>query len=390
MKFIPFNARRNPCQGGEMTEKSFGVPCILHPKNSAAGICMFCDLCFCKQCLTKIGKKSICLDCGKNLYRFITPHQLAIFSGRSNELLAQRVCGILNVSLGNMRFTDFEGSEMRPQFLDNLRGKRVFIIQPTVASEDELGAKFREELLIMIRAAKQASAQEVCVIIPDFAYQRQERKTQPRIAISARLMIDLLETAGADRFVFIDLHAGAIQGFTNKPVDHLWATPLLLKEAFADLIIPGKTVFLTDAGYAKVVSAYARKFSAGFAVAHKEGRDTSDDKVDQITIIGDVTGKFVVIIDDIVKSAGTMITMARACLRNGAIKVVGGGIHGELTEGAAEKIQLSCLDLLAVTDTVHIPERKLVEKIRVVSVDKLIADAIKAIYEYGSVSALFD
>ncbi|MFA6296069.1 MAG: ribose-phosphate diphosphokinase [Patescibacteria group bacterium] len=373
-----------------MTEKSFGVHCILHQENSAEGICMFCDQCFCSQCLTKIGKKFICRDCGKTLYRSVTPHQLAIFSGRSNELLAQRVCNKLGVELGKMRFTDFEGSEMRPQFLENLRGRRVFIIQPTVASEDELGAKVREELLIMIRAAKQASAQEVCVVIPDFAYQRQERKTQPRIAISARLMIDLFETAGADRFVFVDLHAGAIQGFTNKPVDHLWATPLLLKEAFADLIDSNRTVFLTDAGYAKVVGAYARKFGVGFAVAHKEGRDTTDDRVDQITIIGNVSGKVVLIIDDIVKSAGTMIKMGQACLKNGAIKVVGGGIHGELTEGAAERIQLSCLDFLAVTDTVHIPERKLHEKIRVVSVDKLIADAIKAIYEYGSVSALFD
>ncbi len=363
--------------------------CERHPE-SRQTFCFFCGEYGCSKCMARIGKHNICGKCAKQLHEAITPHQLAIFSGRSNEPLAQRVCSILGIPLGQMRFKDFEGSEMRPQFLENIRGKRVFILQPTVAGEDAIGAKMREELLLMVRAAKQASAQEVCVVIPDFAYQRQERKTQARIAISARLMVDLLETAGADRFVFLDLHAGAIQGFTSKPADHLWATPLLLKEALADHVAPGQTVFLTDAGYAKVVSAYARKFGVDFAVAHKEGRDKKDDQIDSIRIVGDVRGKIVVIIDDIVKSAKTMIEMAKACLRDGAIKVVGAGIHGELTEGAAERIELSCLEFLAITDTVHISDKKRNKKIVIVSTDKLIAQAIKAIYEYGSVSELFD
>ena len=352
--------------------------------------CMFCTRGICSPCYSVMGLVRICDDCAKQLHQSTTPHKMFVCAGRSHPELASEICKILGVPLGQMKITDFDGGEIKPQFRDNIRGRRVVIIQPTVAHSAELGRRCREELRIMVRAAKLASAHEITVVIPDFAYQRQERKTSPRIAITARLEIDLLETAGVDRFVFMDLHAEAIQGFASVPVDHLWATPLLLKKAFSGLVIPGKTVFLTDAGYAKIVGAYARHFGVDFAIAHKEGRAEGADQVSRIIIIGDVKGKIVLLLDDIVKTGFTMIEMAKACLKAGAIKVYGGGIHGELPEGASDRVQASCLEYLAVTDSVDIPKNKLRPKIRVVSVAELIAKAIEQIYEYGSVSQLFD
>lgn len=345
--------------------------------------CVFCHGQFCNDCLLHVGSKNICKNCVAAL-RQVTLPELKIFSGRSNPTLAENICACLGMPLGRMKFTDFEGTELKPQFAESIRGKDVFIMQ----SMDT--PRYREEMYLMLDAARRASAEDITAVIPCFGYQRQERKTEPRTPISAKLFSDFLVASGAKRLVLVDLHADAIQGFTNLPTDHLWATAILLKQAFSDLIEPGKSVFVTDLGRSKIVNKYARDSRVAVAFAYKQGRESGADFIEEVRLNGDVRGKICIILDDIVKTAGTMDEIAKACLADGAVEVYGGGIHGELPGRAIDKIAKSCLKWLAVTDSVEVPKEKRISKIRVVSIAKLLADAIYQIHIKGSVSSLFD
>ncbi len=307
-----------------------------------------------------------------------------IFSGTANKELAEEICKFIGVPMGETRMQRFSDGEIYFQLLENVRGADVFVVQPTSFPVDQ----HLVELLIMIDALKRASAARITVVIPYYGYARQDRKDRPRVAISSKLVADLLTTAGANRALLVDLHAAQIQGFFNIPVDHLFASPVLVTY-FRDLNLPNLTVVSPDAGGVERARFFAKKLDAPLAIVDKRRTDINVTEV--MNVIGDVKGRTCLILDDIIDTAGTMVKTVEALLDQGATKVYACASHAVLSGPAVERIAASRLEELVVSNTIPLREdARRVAKIRVLSIAGLLGRAIESIHMETSVSTLFN
>ncbi|RMF92436.1 MAG: ribose-phosphate pyrophosphokinase [Candidatus Schekmanbacteria bacterium] len=309
--------------------------------------------------------------------------EIKVFSGNSNKPLAEEICSNLNIPLGDAFVGRFSDGEIHVQINENVRGKDVFLIQSGSAPVN----RNLMELLIMIDALKRASAGRITAVIPYFCYARQDRKVQPRVPITSKLVADLITAAGANRLLTMDLHAGQIQGFFNIPVDHLFAEPVLIdylqKKNFSSLV-----VISPDAGGVERARAIAKKLKLSLAIIDKRRDAPNVAKV--MNIIGDVKDKDVIIIDDIIDTAGTLIQAVDALTKNGAVRVFASCTHPVLSGPAIERISNSeALEEVIVTNTIALNENKKIPKIKVLSVASLLAKAINNIHTGQSVSSLF-
>ncbi len=306
-----------------------------------------------------------------------------IFCGTANEPLADEVCAFLQMTRGQAHITRFKDGEVYLQIQENVRGGDVFVIQPTCRPVDE----HLMELLLMIDALKRASARRITAVIPYFGYARQDRKDKPRVPISSKLVADLLTTAGADRALIVDLHAPQLQGFFNIPVDHLFASPVLVQH-FKDLKLPNLTVVSPDAGGVERARFFAKKMDSALAIVDK--RRVEMNVAEIMHVIGDVKGRTCLILDDLIDTAGTLVKTAAALMENGASAVYACASHAVLSGPAVDNISQSCITEVVVTNTIPLNEAAKKEpKIKVLSIAGLIGRAIQSIHEETSVSKLF-
>src|ERR1700680_169998 len=306
-----------------------------------------------------------------------------IFSGTANERLADDVCEFLGLTRNLAQVTRFRDGECYVQIQENVRGADVFVLQPTCRPVDE----HLMELLLMIDALKRASARRITAVVPYYGYGRQDRKDKPRAPISAKLVADLLTTAGADRALIIDPHASQIQGFFNIPVDPLFASPVLV-DYFKRLNLPNLTVVSPDAGGVERARFFAKKMDSALAIVDKRRIEANVAEI--MNVIGDVQGRTCLVIDDLIDTAGTLVKTAAALMENGATAVYACCSHPVLSGPAVENIAQSCIKEVVVTDTIPLTdEAKKEPKIVVRSVAGLIGRAIQSIHEETSVSKLF-
>jgi ribose-phosphate pyrophosphokinase len=310
-------------------------------------------------------------------------NELKIFGGTANAALTNEICEFLDCELGKSSLTRFSDGEIYFQILENVRGADVFIIQPTCPPVDSNLI----ELCLMIDAFKRASARRITAVIPYFGYARQDRKDKPRVPISSKLVSDLLVASGTDRLLMMDLHAPQIQGFFSIPVDHLFAAPVLV-EHFQKLNLPNLTVVSPDAGGVERARAFAKRLNADLAMVNKRRIEANVAQV--MNVIGDVKNRTCLVVDDIIDTAGTLVKNAEALLKAGATKVYASCTHPVLSGPAVERIQNSELIEVMVTNTIPLhAAAKQCKKISVLSVGKLLAQAIQSIHEETSVSVLF-
>ena len=306
-----------------------------------------------------------------------------IFSGTANPALADEICNFLGMARAQCNINRFSDGEVYVQLLENVRGGDVFVVQPTCHPVNE----HIMELLMMIDALKRASARRITTVIPYFGYARQDRKDKPRAPISSKLIADLLTTAGAHRALIVDLHAPQIQGFFNIPVDHLFASPVLVDEV-RKLALPALTVVSPDAGGVERARFFAKKMDSALAIVDKRRVDMNVTEV--LHVIGDVRGRTALILDDIIDTAGTLCKTADALMEAGAAKVYACATHAVLSGPAVERISKSRLEQVIVTNTIPLSTAARNEpKIVVRSIGGLIARAIQSIHEETSVSTLF-
>jgi ribose-phosphate pyrophosphokinase len=306
-----------------------------------------------------------------------------IFSGTANEPLADEVCQFLGMQRGQAQVIRFADGEAYVQIQENVRGCDVFVMQPTCRPVDE----HLMELLLMIDALKRASARRITAVVPYYGYARQDRKDKPRAPISAKLVADLLTTAGAHRALIVDPHTPQIQGFFNIPVDHLFASPVLV-DHFRKLNLPNLTVVSPDAGGVERARFFAKKVDAALAIVDK--RRVEMNVAEVMNVIGDVRGRSCLIIDDLIDTAGTTVKTAAALLENGATSVYACASHAVLSDPAVENIHNSAIQHVVVTNTIPLTaEAKAEAKIMVLSIAGLIGRAIQSIHEETSVSKLF-
>lgn len=310
-------------------------------------------------------------------------NEMKIFSGNSNRALAEEICQYLKVPLGDAFLGRFSDGEIQFQILENVRGADVFVIQSTCPPVDSN----LMELLIMLDAFRRASARRITAVIPYFGYARQDRKDKPRVPISAKLVADLLTTAGASRILAMDLHAGQIQGFFSIPVDHLFAAPVLV-EYFRKKAIPDLVVVSPDAGGVERARAYAKRLNAELAIIDKRRERANVAEV--LHIIGEVQGRTALIVDDMIDTAGTLTEVAEALLNGGARQVYACCTHPVFSGPAIERIEKAPLVEVVVTNTIPLsPRGRSVSKITCLSVAPLLGEAIRSIHEETSVSRLF-
>jgi len=306
-----------------------------------------------------------------------------IFSGSANMRLADDVCEFLGLVRNQALVTRFKDGEAYVQIQENVRGADVFVIQPTSRPVDE----HLMELLLMIDALKRASARRITAVIPYYGYGRQDRKDKPRSPISAKLVADLLTTAGANRALIIDPHASQIQGFFNIPVDPLFASPVLVSH-FKDMNLPNLTVVSPDAGGVERARFFAKKMDSALAIMDKRRVEMNEAEI--MHVIGDVKGRTCLVLDDLIDTAGTLVKTASALMENGAMAVYACASHPVLSGPAIENLRDSCIKEVVVTDTIPLTEEAKKEpKITVRSVAGLIGRAIQSIHEETSVSKLF-
>jgi len=308
--------------------------------------------------------------------------ELKIFSGNAHPELAQKIANYLDVPLGASEIRTFSDGEIWVKYNDNIRGRDIFIIQPTFAPPRNL-----LELLIMIDTARRASARRITAVIPYFGYARQDRKDQPRVAITAKLVANLIVTAGADRVLTMDLHTPQIQGFFDIPLDHLYASPIL-KDYFTKKNIPDLVVVSPDVGSNALARAYARRLHAPLAIIDK--RRPKSDVSEVLDLIGSVEGKNAFIIDDIIDTAGTLVNAARALKERGAKKVYAACTHPVLSGEAIQRLSEPAICQVTFTDTIPLSEEKRLDKFNVLTVSALFGEAIKRIHTEQSISNLFD
>ena len=309
--------------------------------------------------------------------------ELKIFSGNANPALAHEICTYLGTKLGEATVASFSDGEIRVKIEENVRGGDVFVVQSSCQPvNDSL-----MELLIIIDALKRSSANRITAVIPYFGYARQDRKDQPRVPISAKLVADLISTAGTDRVLTMDLHAGQIQGFFNVPVDHLYALPVLLdyitKKKVSDLVVVSP-----DAGGVERARAFAKRLEANLAIIDKRREGPNQTQI--MNIIGDVAGKSALLLDDMIDTAGSIVKGAQACMDHGAREVWAACTHAVLTGPALDRIQQSCLKQVIVTDSIPLRgKEQICQKLHQLSVAPLLGEAIRRIHEDESVSSLF-
>jgi len=310
-------------------------------------------------------------------------NDLLIFSGNANPELARKICHGLKVPLGNAEVDKFNDGEVRIRIREDVRGRDVFIVQPTCYPVNENLV----ELLILIDAIRRSSARRITAVVPYYGYSRQDRKDRPRVPITAKLVANLITVSGANRVLTMDLHAGQIQGFFDIPLDNLFAVNVFM-DYFEHKHLPNLVVVSPDVGGIKMARAYAKKFKADLAVVDK--RRINDKEAEVMNIMGEVKGKNVCLIDDLVATAGTLVEAVAALKNAGAKKVFAAATHPVLSGPAIERIEHSELEELIVTDTIPIPKEKRTSRIKVVSVAPLLAKAIDRIHNEESVSTLFD
>ena len=306
---------------------------------------------------------------------------LKIFTGTANPQLAQRIADCLGIPLGKAQVSRFPDGESWVKILENVRGQDVFVVQPTCNPANE----HLMELLIMIDALRRASAARITAVIPFYGYARQDRKDQPRVPITAKLVANLLVSAGTTRLLTVDLHAQQLQGFFDIPVDHLYASPVIGKYLL-EKKLERPVVVSPDTGGLKMAHAYSEMLNAGLALVAKQRKGPSE--VEALTMVGDVKGGNCVLVDDLATTAGTLTTAARILKQNGAATVCAAVTHAALTPTGIERLQASDISELVVTDTVPFTATGSV-KVTVLSVAGLLAEAIIRIHDNQSVSSLF-
>ncbi|MBD3235106.1 MAG: ribose-phosphate diphosphokinase [Candidatus Eisenbacteria bacterium] len=305
-----------------------------------------------------------------------------IFSGSAHPALARRIARSIGVKLGTAKLDRFADGEIEARILENIRGHDVFIVQPTCAPAENL-----LELLILIDAARRASADRVTAVIPYFGYARQDRKDRPRAPISAKLVANLITQAGADRVLTMDLHAPQIQGFFDIPLDHLYAKPILVRH-FTKLRIPNMVVVAPDLGAVKMVRSYAERLGAPLAIIDKRRRSADTSEV--MEIIGHVKGHNAVLIDDLISTAGTLKNAAIALRKAGARAVYAGATHPCFSKDTRRNLAAGHFKQVVVTDTIPQARKDLAKSVKVRSVGELIGEAIQRIHEEESLSSLFE
>ena len=306
---------------------------------------------------------------------------MRIFAGRANRQLAQEIVNYLGTDLGDCEIKQFADGELFAQYNENVRGVDVFIVQSTFPPAENL-----MELLIMIDAACRASALRITAVIPYFGYARQDRKDQPRVAITAKLVANLITMAGAHRVLTMDLHAGQIQGFFDIPLDHLFASPVLV-DYFSKLDVEDMTMVAPDIGSVRMARAFAKRLRAPFALIDK--RRPMPNVSEVVNVIGDVDGRNVILIDDLIDTGGTIVNAAKALALNGARDIYVGCTHGVFSGDAVERITESCVKEMVVTNTIPMDDKRSSPKIKVLSVADLLGEAMRRIHGGESVSSLF-
>ncbi|MDO8603336.1 MAG: ribose-phosphate pyrophosphokinase [Candidatus Omnitrophota bacterium] len=308
---------------------------------------------------------------------------MEIITGNANPILAKEICKYLKMPLGDALVTTFNEGEIRVKINKNVRGKDVFIVQPTCPPVNNN----LMELLILIDALKRASAKRITAVLPYFGYARQDRKDQPRVPITAKLVANLITTAGVDRILTVDLHAGQIQGFFDIPMDHLYAVNIFVshikKIKLKDIVIVSP-----DVGGIKMARAYAKKFDAPLAIVDK--RRISGEETEAMNILGDIKGKNLIIVDDLVATASSLVEAAAALKKQGGKDIYAAITHPVLSGPAIKRISDSSIKKLFVTNTIPVDNGKKHKKIEVLSIAPLLAEAIKRIHNEESVSCLFN
>jgi ribose-phosphate pyrophosphokinase len=315
--------------------------------------------------------------------RAMNPDRLKIFTGSANPALAEELCGCLGIPLGKASLRQFADGEIYLQIQENVRGTDVFVVQPTCPPVD----RHLMELLLMMDALKRSSAERITAVLPYYGYARQDRKDKPRVPISAKLIASLIERAGADRILALDLHAAQIQGFFDVPVDHLFAAPVMI-DYFKPQETPHLTVVSPDAGGVERARAFAKRLKVPLAIIDKRREDVNVAEV--MHIIGRVRGRNCLIVDDLIDTGGTLVKATEALLDKGAISVSACATHAVLSVPAVQRIESSQLKEVVLTNSIPLSEEaRRSTKIRSLSVGKLLATGVQSIHEETSISVLF-
>jgi ribose-phosphate pyrophosphokinase len=307
---------------------------------------------------------------------------MLLLAGTANPPLAQEIADQIGMPLGDLTVRRFADGEIFVRLNQNARGRDVFILQPTPPPAETI-----MELLLLIDAAKRASGARVTAIMPYFGYARQDRKDQPRVAIGAKLVANLIEAAGADKVLGIDFHTHQIQGFFDVPVDHLYAAPVLTRY-FRTLDLKDPVVVAPDVGAAKMARGFARRMNASFAIIDK--RRPAPNVAEVMQVVGEVEGRSCIIVDDMIDTAGTLESVVYALRDRGATEIYAAATHALLSGPAVERLQNAPLSQVVVTNTLNVPEAKRFAKLKVLSVAELLARAIIYTHSNESVSQLFD
>ena len=311
-------------------------------------------------------------------------NKLRIFTGRANGELSKRICAYLEIELGRASVTTFSDGEIQVEIEESVRGMDVFLIQPTCPPVNENIM----ELLVMLDALKRASAARVNVVMPYYGYGRQDRKVAPRAPISARLVADLIEVAGATRVLAMDLHVGQIQGFFNIPVDHLYAMAVQLD--YLSGIVDNIVIVSPDAGGVERAREFAKRMREKTSIAIIDKRREKANVSKVMHIVGDVRGKVAILLDDMIDTGGTIVQSAEALIRDGAVRVYACCTHAVLSGSAVERLNKSPIHELVITNTIPLREKaKLLERVRVLDVSPILAEAVRRIHNDTSVSSLF-
>lgn len=309
--------------------------------------------------------------------------KLKVFSGRANKKLAEKICQQLKMPLGKINIQDFADGEIKVNIEENVRGVDVFVVQPTHPP-----AEYLLELLLIIDAMRRASADRITAVIPYYGYARQDRKDQPRVPISAKLIANLIVTSGASRVLTVDLHAEQIQGFFDIPVDHLYATPVLI-DYFSKSSLDNLVVVAPDTGRANRARGFAKRLGDNIPIAVIDKRRPEYNRAEVISVIGDVEGKDILIFDDIIDTGNTLIAAANALKERNAQKVIACATHAVCSGDCISKIDASVISEVTITDTIQLTKEKQSNKVTELSVAGLLAETILRIHRGESVSSLF-